>query len=99
MALTIKKSMDVATFWQSWLLVTEMVMDEFAAVKGHNGFYELTLELIWDYEEEEIAQNDGDEDTRPICPVCGLPVSNDDYWYGGRHVRCVLEQAPEEPSA
>lgn len=71
MALTIKKSMDVATFWQSWRLVTEMVMDEFAAVNGHTGFYELSLELTWDCE-EEVALNDARRGPGLLCPVCGV---------------------------
>ena len=48
MALTIKKSMDVADFWDNWLHIAAMVKAEYEAVKGLEGLYDLTLELIWD---------------------------------------------------
>ena len=55
MALSIKKSMEVSNFWESWKLIKALVKDEYGAVKGREGFYDLTLELVWDCEDEEDA--------------------------------------------
>lgn len=59
MALTIKKSMDISNFWESWLLVREMVADEYDAVRGREGFYELELVLIFRDCEELLEPTGG----------------------------------------
>jgi len=74
MALTIKKSMNVATFWESWELVQKLVADEYAAVKGIKGFYDLALDLIWDCEEPEPV-------IERLCPECGRHVPDDEHYW------------------
>lgn len=54
MALIIKKSMDVSNFWESWKLIIGLVADEYNAVKGNEGFYDLKIEIIWDCLGEEV---------------------------------------------
>jgi len=53
MALTVKKSMEIEDFWANWQLIAEMVKAEYEAVEGLRGDYELSLELLWDCEEED----------------------------------------------
>ena len=53
MALTIKKSMDVSNFWVTWGIISALVKDEYRAVQGMEGFYDLKVEIIWDTEDDE----------------------------------------------
>jgi len=54
MALTIKKSMDLSSFWVSWELIKALVLDEYDAVKDKEGGYDLKLEIIWDCLDDEV---------------------------------------------
>jgi len=57
MALTITKSMEISDFPRCWEHVKALVEEEMAAVAGHKGMYEFSLELIWDSWEDEDDTN------------------------------------------
>ena len=50
MALKISKSMDISDFWRNWELIQQMVAEEYGAVQGMQGFYDLELSITWDVE-------------------------------------------------
>jgi len=58
MALTIEKSMNVSDFWRCWEHIVALVEEEYRAVEGEEGYYKLSLELIWDCDEDEVECND-----------------------------------------
>lgn len=60
MALIVKKSMDVSNFWVTWGIISALVKDEYRAVKGREGFYDLKLEIIWDCEGDDLAAIDNE---------------------------------------
>ena len=53
MALIVNKSMNVSDFWRCWKHIAALVEEEYDAVKGLDGLYDLRLELVWDCENED----------------------------------------------
>lgn len=53
MALEVSKSMEIKDFWKCWQHIAALVEEEYHAVEKRDGYYELSLILLWDCEEED----------------------------------------------
>ena len=69
MALKIDQSMYIKDFPEFWERIEALVEAEYEAVKDFEGGYQISLELIWDAEEDEemeVIVPTGNPPQRPI---------------------------------